>query len=167
MTRTPYSILVLLAVTFCFTAQSATAAHLPFKGRIAGDVVGVPTGEELKYAVELTGAGKATAMGKFTILATQITDGATGVITGGSITFMNKQGDTLTGTYTGQEAYPPDDPNAVLVSGTLTITGGTGRFAGASGTLPIEVVARIKEITEEGIFIETFEAEFDGTINVP
>ena len=148
-------------------APFAAAATLPLKGQINGDVIGLPTGQELNYAVELTGEGKATALGKFRIVATQTTDGATGVISGGSITFVTKQGDTLTGTYAGQEYYPPDDPNAVLVDATLTITGGTGRFAGAHGTLPITVIAVIKEITADGVFIETFEASFDGRIEVP
>jgi hypothetical protein len=167
MNQRPYSSLVLLVLIFSATVRLAAAASLPFKGEISGDVVGAPTGQELNYAVELTGAGKATAFGKCTIIATQFTDGATGAITGGSITFANKHGDTLTGTYAGQEYYPAEDPNAVVVSATLTITGGTGRFAGATGSVPIDVIAIIQEITPEGIFIETFEATFDGTILVP
>ena len=167
MKRKPYPQLVLLALLFWATSHFAAAAQVPFKGEIAGDVIGVPTGQDLNYAVELTGTGKATVLGKATISATQMTDGATGLISGGSITFIDKHGNTLTGTYGGQEFYPPDDPAAVLVSATLTITGGTGKFAGATGSVPIDVVATIQEITEDAVFIETFVATFDGAITLP
>lgn len=147
-------------------APVAVAAAFPFKGQAGGDVVGTPVEQTSLYAVNLSGTGRATEVGKFTVTANHITDGATGEITEGSITFVAKNGDTLTGTYTGQE-FPTDYPDVGLVEGTLTITGGTGQFRGASGMGTLTALVTIEEITEEGVFIETFEASFDTKLSLP
>ena len=50
---------------------------------------------------------------------------------------MAANGDTITLDLNGT-ATPIDPPNVFFITETLTITGGTGRFAGASGTIVIE-----------------------------
>ena len=157
---------VLIALGLMATAQSAAAASVSFKGEAGGGVVGTPIEQTFNYAVDLTGTGKVSGLGKCAVFAAHITDGATGLITGGRISFVAKNGDTLTGTYTGQE-FPTDSPNMGLVEATLTITGGSGRFRGASGTVPITAVVTIEEITPAGVFIETFHASFDATMTLP
>jgi hypothetical protein len=157
---------LLIALGFSASPQIAAAAAMPFKGEASGDVVGIPVKGTSLYAVNLSGTGKATEMGEFAVVASHTTDGATGAITAGLITFAAKNGDTLTGTYAGQE-FPTDSPDMAIVEATLTITGGTGRFRGASGTVPFTAVVTIEEITKKGVFIETFEASFDGRLTLP
>jgi hypothetical protein len=77
-----------------------------------------------------TGSGRATRLGRFTLAATETVDMAAGAVTGGSFTLTGARGDTITGTYSGN-ALP--GLTGYLVSG--PITGGTGRFAGATGFL--------------------------------
>jgi hypothetical protein len=77
-----------------------------------------------------TGNGRATHLGRYTLAAGEHIDLASGAITGGFYTLTAANGDTITGTYSG-EALP--GLTGYLVSG--PIIGGTGRFAGATGFL--------------------------------
>jgi hypothetical protein len=52
----------------------------------------------------------------------------------GRFTFTFRAGDTITGTFAGDVAATPT-PGVFAVSENLVVTGGTGRFAGASGTI--------------------------------
>lgn len=155
--------LLLAALALGASAASCFAATLPLKGETHGGVVGSPTGRDFLYAVDLSGSGKCTVMGKFGVIAHHTTDGATGAIIEGSITFTAKNGDTITGTYTGQESLT-DSPFVVVAEATVTITGGTGRFRGANGTVPLMAVVSIQDITSDGVFIETFDAVFDAKL---
>jgi hypothetical protein len=52
-------------------------------------------------------------------------------------------GDTLSGTYTGTQDFGLNDENGFgILQGTLTFTGGTGRFSDVVGTLSFSSVAR-------------------------
>ena len=157
---------LLIALGFSASPQIAAAAAMPFKGEASGDVVGIPVKGTSLYAVNLSGTGKATKVGKFAVIASHTTDGTTGAITGGLITFVAENGDTLTGTYTGQE-FPTEFPDVGLVETTLTISGGTGRLRGAGGKITLTAIVTIDEITNEGIFIETFDAAFDAKLSLP
>ena len=91
-------------------------------------------------ALEVTGTGQATFIGRYTGRYRECFDPATGAVTGGSFTLTTENGDTLFGTYAGQ-AVPSganvsyDDPGV--------ITGGTGRFAGARGIANTSGVANL------------------------
>jgi len=52
----------------------------------------------------------------------------------GCLTLTAANGDILYATYDGSEPNPPNAHGFRLSSGTLTFTGGTGRFSGASGS---------------------------------
>ena len=82
------------------------------------------------------GGGTATHVGKYTITNSHCVDPSTGALTGGSFVKTAANGDQLFGTYVGTAAViqAPAPIGIFQVSGTLTFTGGTGRFAGARGT---------------------------------
>ena len=61
-------------------------------------------------------------------------DPATGAVTAGTFTLTAANGDKVFGTFSGQ-ALPTDDPNVVTYEDPGVITGGTGRFARARGTM--------------------------------
>jgi len=77
-----------------------------------------------------TGTGHASHLGRYTLAAGEHIDLATGAITRGFYTLTAANGDTISGIYTGR-ALP--GLTGYLVSG--TVSGGTGRFAGATGFL--------------------------------
>jgi hypothetical protein len=105
-------------------------------GAIAPD----PTCTSPQLLTSLQGGGTATHIGKYTIVNSHCVDPATGVLTDGSFTKTAANGDQLFGTYVGNSTViqPPAPVGIFAVTGTLTYTGGTGRFAGTTGTASME-----------------------------
>ena len=103
----------------------------------------------------LEGEGTASHLGRFTVVADFTLNLAT-ASGGGTATYTAANGDVLTATVTGQAVV---GGGMAVVTETVTITGGTGRFAGATGTLT--VVRRVVQAT--GVSSGTIE----GTITVP
>jgi hypothetical protein len=93
-------------------------------------------------ALEVTGTGRSTHLGEYSARYRECFDPATGAVTGGTFTLTVANGDTLYGTYGGQ-AFPTGDANAVAYDDPGVITGGTGRFAGASGIANTSGVANL------------------------
>ena len=139
---------------------STTASHLPFsvisptlrapdavastaKPRTAfafgGTLRSTETGDVVPPAtlvVALTGNGVAAHFGAFSVSIHSVVNLATGA---GEGTFVLNaaNGDQIAGSVVGQ-ATPTDNADFVTIEETGTITGGTGRFAGASGEFTIE-----------------------------
>ena len=124
------------------TPLAAENAALPWKesyqasGTIAPDA-GCPAPQLL---TTLEGGGTATHVGKYTIVNSHCVDPATGVLTDGSFTKTAANGDQLFGTYVGTSTViqAPAPVGIFGVTGTITYTGGTGRFAGITGTASME-----------------------------
>src|SRR5829696_8599018 len=81
-------------------------------------------------ALHVTGTGHAPLLGSYTGDYRECFDPATGAVTGGTFTLTTANGDKLYGVYAGQAV--PAGAN-ILYDDPGVITGGTGRFAGASG----------------------------------
>jgi hypothetical protein len=104
--------------------------QVPFRGRLEGSVLITPLSPTLA-SVDLEATGNASHLGLFTVSGIGRVDFAANVgVT--PYTFTAANGDTLTATSTGH-AMPTEDPEVIIVTETVTITGGTGRFAGATG----------------------------------
>jgi hypothetical protein len=151
-----YPLFVGLVAAFAVSlasVASAVAAETPFKGKVnAVETVAVapPT-----LSVTRNGTGTATYLGKFTehiTLQVNIpTSHATGVAT-----FTAANGDTLTATVEGQSTETAT-PGVVSIVEVYTITGGTGRFADATGTF----TARITLDRSTGVSSGTFSGAID------
>ena len=130
-----YTILGALLVlpALALPMQAAADAKLPFKGSETGTfrMLACETGGVI---VDVTGTGHATQLGKYSAHYHECLDPATGAVTDGTFTLRAANGDKVFGTYSGQ-AVPTDDPNVVHFEDPGAITGGTGRFAGAGGTI--------------------------------
>ena len=129
-------IALLLLIVLASTTYAAKEKEFLLKGSLeASQTVQVvfPTAY-----INLTGTGVASYVGQFTfqlqaeldIPTTTGTGSARLVAADGSTLFMEGSG----------YATPTDVPDVVLVVDTFTITGGTGRFAGASGSVIVERV---------------------------
>lgn len=103
----------------------------------------------------LEGEGTASHLGRFTTVA-NITLNLATATGSGTVTYTAANGDMLSGTATGQAVIAA---GIATVTETVTITGGTGRFAGAAGTFT--VVRRVVQAT--GFSSGTI----DGTITLP
>jgi hypothetical protein len=103
----------------------------------------------------LEGGGTASHLGRFTLVA-DFTLNLAAATASGSLTLTAANGDVLTGTSTGRAVV---GGGIAAVTETVTVTGGTGRFTGAAGTLT--VVRRVVQAT--GVSSGTLE----GTITLP
>jgi hypothetical protein len=86
------------------------------------------------YNVEVEGHGDGyTSLGamSFSLIKTVQSSGPA---MHGCLTLTAANGDILYATYDGSEPNPPNAHGFRFASGTLTFTGGTGRFSGASGS---------------------------------
>lgn len=82
------------------------------------------------------GGGIATHTGKYDIVNSHCLNPATGALTNGTFLKIAANGDQLFGTYVGSASViqPPAPIGIFAITGTLTFTGGTGRFSEATGT---------------------------------
>jgi hypothetical protein len=151
-----YPLFVGLVAAFAVSlasVASAVAAETPFKGKVnAVETVAVAP---LTLSVTRDGTGTATYLGKFTEHITLQVNIPTAHATGVA-TFTAANGDTLTATVDGQ-ATPTPTPGVVSIVEVYTITGGTGRFADATGTF----TARITLDRSTGVSSGTFSGAID------
>lgn len=115
--------------------SASAAPPLPMRGLYEGFETG-----ELDFPtlyVHGNGTGNGTHLGRFTLTWEWVVDLPTlsGV---GIITFTAANGDTLFTFSDDAQGYPTEDPNVLRFTRTHIITGGTGRFAGASGSFYAE-----------------------------
>ena len=113
--------------------QARGGTDLPFRGSFEGSEVDQVVPPNL--LVDGTAEGTATHLGRYTATFTVVVDLATSSSIG-SIVLVAANGDQLTGTFTGQGTSTA--PNVAHIVENVTITGGTGRFAGATGTFTID-----------------------------
>jgi hypothetical protein len=106
-----------------------------FKGRFEGDVNVTPLTPPF-LQVDVEAAGKATHLGKFTLDILHIVNAANGTAFG-LYEFTTGNGDKVYAKFTGT-ATPTAIPGVLYIEETATITGGTGRFAGATGSFTSE-----------------------------
>jgi hypothetical protein len=128
---------------------------LPFKGRLEGAATITP-GTPPFLSVSIEGTGNATHLGRFSVENTHVVDTTDRTATG-TYKFTAANGDTLTADFTGQA--DPATPGVLSIVETATITGGTGRFAAASGSFTVErLFNQVTGLTS---------GSFDGTISSP
>lgn len=146
--RIPKTIFAPLAVAL-LCISSATIAHadtVTFTGsrEYSGGVGNAPNPARCGaappnfFSTPPPGVG-ASNLGSFTSTESHCQNNTTGNVSDGRFTFDFGGGNTFFGTYVGTLAGippPPPPPGTVLnVSFTYTLTGGTGIFVGASGSL--------------------------------
>ena len=139
-----------------FAGPAAAKEQVPFRGRLEGVSTVAPLTPPF-VAVTLEGEGNATQLGHFDVSSSIVADESNGTAVG-TYEFTAANGDTLTADYTEYFA-PTDVPGVFSDVITATITGGTGRFAGATGSFVSHRAA--DHVT--GIVSDSFE----GTISTP
>ncbi len=138
---------------------AAAGEPTPFKGRVRGVLtnrVPFPAPPVFLDTIEMT--GRATHLGAFELREVAVVDfGVAPPYAEGEVTFVAANGDTLTAEFQGSSE--PVEAGIVLITENATITGGTGRFAGATGS---HVCKRLfSTVTGKTV------GYFEGTISVP
>jgi len=129
--RAPRLILSLFVLSIVFTVPLSGAKSVPFKGRWSGVTVAADLTNFPVVAVVSNGTGQLTHLGRYFMTSPHTSNVFTGETIGDQI-FTAANGATLTAFC---EGFPQPQPNG-HVAGALDceITGGTGRFEGASGS---------------------------------
>ena len=134
-------------------SPTPAAATVPFKGTLEGSQTTTPLEPPLAFSV-VSATGTATLLGRFTLEIPHTVNFATA--TGdGTYTFTAANGDTLTADFIGEAQVGP----IISIVEHATITGGTGRFAGAAGTFTAHRLYDPVNGTTTG--------SFEGTISAP
>jgi len=137
------------------TAVRSNDQEVPFKGRLEGAAVITP-GTPPFLSVALEGSGNATHLGHFTVEIPHVVN-TTNRTSTGTYEFTAANGDTLTASFTGQATLMA--PGILSVVETARITGGTGRFADATGSFTVERVFNQATALTTG--------SFEGTVSSP
>jgi hypothetical protein len=129
-----FSVLALIAL-LSFPVLAQDEQGIPFKATVSGTVTApVPINSTTIFAVG-TGGGKGTVLGKFTYVIPHYVNLANGTLTG-VIAMTAANGDVLLGTVVGQ-VTPTATPGVITLYEEITITGGTGRFEDAAGSIVV------------------------------
>lgn len=127
--------------------------HVPFKGKLEGTATITP-GTPPFLSVSIEGTGNATHLGRFTVEIPHVVN-TTNRTSTGTYEFTAANGNTLTAAFTGQATLTA--PGVLSIVETATITGGTGRFADATGSFTAErLFNQVTGLTT---------GSFDGTIS--
>jgi hypothetical protein len=151
--------LAVLAV-LCLGGPGTAGDQVPLKGKLEGSHTAVPVdpSNPLILAVHLTASGNATHLGKFTYDFPHIVNRSVVPSTGvGSCTITAANGDQVFADVVGSATLVA--PGVLHGVEHATITGGTGRFANASGSFTIDRVINQITLTTVG--------SFEGTISSP
>jgi hypothetical protein len=130
--------------------------QVPFKGSFEGDVTVTPLDPPFVMA-DVEATGEATHLGKFTLEIPHVVNRATRTAVG-TYEFTAANGDKVYAEFTGL-ASPTEVPGVLYIEETAIITGGTGRFAGATGSFTAERLYDTIDGTTIGFF--------EGTISSP
>ena len=149
---------ITLAVAASLTAALAGGAAAEKQTPIKGSLQGVEIAEVQfpKLFVDGSGSGNATHLGRFTLAYELEVDLLTLPIESfGSSVFTAANGDSLFTDIIGL-ATPTENADVVSIVEVHTITGGTGRFAGATGSF-------IRKYSLDRVTLVS-SGSFDGTI---
>ena len=133
---------ILVLAALALPMQAAASDQVPFKAAETGTFQMSGQCEPSGLVLDVSGTGDATQLGHYTAHYRECFDPATGVVTAGSFTLTAANGDKVFGTYSGQVS-PTGDPSVIAFEDPGVVTGGTGRFADAGGTLTQSGVANL------------------------
>jgi hypothetical protein len=153
--RLQLSLVVISTLVLALAGPVAADDQLPFRGRLEGTVTVTPLDPPMA-SVLIEASGNASLLGHFTLEVPHLVNQALRLGTG-SYVFTAANGDTLTAEFTGLATVVA--PGVLTTSETATITGGTGRFADASGSFTAERTFYVAT----GVTIGSFE----GSISSP
>jgi len=139
-----------------FARPAAASAEVPFRGTLDG-VVSHTSIDAVTDSVLVEATGTASQLGQFAVIVPHLVNTPTRTAAG-NYEFTAANGDKVYAEFTGV-AQPTATVGVIAIVETATITGGTGRFAGASGGF---VVHRLFDR-----IANTTTGSFEGAITSP
>ena len=124
-----------LTLAIALAGPVSAGSQVPFKGTLAGTATITPLNPPI-VAVRVEATGTATYLGRFALEAPHTVNQAT-LTAVGTYLITAANGDTITADLAGT-AVMVSPPNVIAITETATVTGGTGRFAGATGSIEVK-----------------------------
>ena len=146
-----------MILTAALAVPAAAQKQVPFKGAMQGNDFDIDF-TNTTVTVLTVGTGIGTHLGQFSFRQTVTVDFTTGHDTGSAQWFAANK-DSISTTITGSGQVIDPILFMIEIEEVHTITGGTGRFAGAQGSFTVKRLA-------SGITFFT-SGSFDGTITPP
>jgi hypothetical protein len=146
-----------MILTAALAVGAAEQKQVPFKGALQGHDVDIPSPLPNTVVVDTSGTGIGTLLGEFSFSQQTTVNLAAGTDTG-SAHWIAANGDSIDTTLAGSGELTAT-PGVISITEIHTITGGTGRFAGAQGSFTVERLA-------SGVTFMT-SGSFHGTITSP
>jgi hypothetical protein len=122
---------LMLVAMLALVRPVAAGEQVPFKGSLDGVVTHTAVDPQTD-AVLVEATGNATQLGAFALSVPHFVNTPTRTAAG-IYEFTAANGDRITARFTGV-ASPTATPGVIAIVETATITGGTGRFTGATGS---------------------------------
>lgn len=140
-------------------ASAGAGGQQPFHAVVDVGESFIPTSTPGVFGVVLGGDGVGTHLGRLTFAATETIDfgqffrpdlfpSPRALVTAGELTITAANGDQLTAMYDGYGVPDPSRPGFFNGYAIATLTGGTGRFGCASGTVPFTLDINSAALTE-------------------
>ena len=165
MTRsTIYVVMAAMILAAALATPAAAQQQVPFKGTFQGRDCVVPANTGCSAAnsptIQTSGTGLGTHIGEFSWSE------VVNVITlNGSAHWVAANGDSIDTTFVASPDFSTESLGYVTVTETHTITGGTGRFAGAQGSFILERT-HVVALSADGTHV-TFGSILHGSITSP
>ena len=144
------------SVALGLAGTCAAGQQVPFQGSFDA-VVTHSVGDPGTDVLDVRGGGQGTHLGQFTFAAPHVVNTTTRTAIG-TFEFTAANGDSISASFPGA-ATPTATPGVISIVETATITGGTGRFAGATGSF---TVSRLYDRVAD-----TTSGSFSGSISSP
>jgi len=159
MKTTIYLPIAAMLLTAAFAISAAAQKQVPFKGSLQGHETDTPEGGPPPTTLNVDGntTGIASHVGQFSFSYQLTVTLADGTATG-SAQLIAANGDSVFTTVAGS-SEPTATPGVFSITEVDTITGGTGRFAGAQGSFTVERLVNLATGLTSG--------SFHGTITSP
>ncbi len=154
---TLYVLFAAMIVMAIFAVPAAAQTQIPFKGTFQANDTDKSFTPPATIVVDTNGSGIGTVFGQLSFGQENTVDLSVGTETG-SGHWVAANGDSIDTTIVGSGEFT-DIPNVVRITEIDTITGGTGRFAGAQGSFTVERLANTVTFVTSG--------SFHGTITTP
>jgi hypothetical protein len=152
-----FNFLAALVVVQALARTVDAQVQVPFQGSLEGMRVSLIPLTPPHQLATVAITGNATQLGKFDLVITAIVNPQE-MTAFGTFEFLAANGDTLTAEFTGTGTLT-ETPGVVLQVEDATIIGGTGRFAGATGSFRAERLFDRNTLLTIGAF--------EGTIATP
>ena len=133
------------------TGPAAAGELVPLRARLEGSLTSTPVAPPSTiFDIRTSATGNASHLGRFTMERLGRIDRSTATLVGtASFTLKAANGDTVYGTFT-ITGSPTPTPGVINAVDTYTITGGTGRFAGATGAFVVQRLTNKITLTDTG-----------------